>query len=159
MKEVKMTKPMKTMKMMKPMKEVMYLVVHCSATRSTQQFTVDDIDRCHRARGYAMIGYHWYITRDGEIHEGRPEKFAGAHVRHYNEHAIGVCYEGGLDAHGRPADTRTPEQKAALHVLLEDLHNTYPQAVVCGHRDFPNVRKDCPCYDARKEHQFKERIY
>ncbi len=25
----------------------------------------------------------------------------------------GICYEGGLDCRGRPADTRTPEQKAA----------------------------------------------
>ena len=29
----------------------------------------------------------------------------------YNQHSIGVCYEGGLDIRGRPSDTRTSEQK------------------------------------------------
>ena len=35
----------------------------------------------------------------------------GAHANHYNAHSIGICYEGGLDANGNPADTRTEAQK------------------------------------------------
>lgn len=27
---------------------------------------------------------------------------------------------------------------------------TYKDAVVQGHRDFPNVKKDCPCFDTKK---------
>ena len=57
-----------------PMKEVEWLVLHCSATRCNKSFTFEDLKRCHRAKGYAYdCGYHWYITRDGEYHEGRPE--------------------------------------------------------------------------------------
>jgi len=135
------------------MKEVLYIVLHCSATKLSQRWTVEDIDRIHRAQGWAMIGYHWYVDREGEIHEGRHEQYAGAHVKHYNEHAIGVCYEGGLDERGRPADTRTPEQKATLWYLLKDLKGSYPKAKIMGHRDFPNVHKDCPCLDAQKEYR------
>ena len=137
---------------MKPMKDVLYIVVHCTSTRVNQKWTVEDIDRCHQAKNGAMIGYHWVIYQDGSIHEGRKEKYAGAHIKHYNEHAIGVCYVGGLDEKGRYADTRTPEQKAALWFLLKDLKESYPQAKIIGHRDFPNVHKRCPCFDAQKEY-------
>jgi len=63
---------------------------------------------------------------------------------HHNSHSIGVCYEGGLDARGQPADTRTPEQKVALRQLLEDLHRRYPRALIVGHHDL-DPTKDCPC--------------
>ena len=133
------------------MKDVLYIVVHCTATRLSQRVTIDDIDRWHKARGFAQIGYHWYIDREGTIHQGRSEKLAGAHVRHYNQHALGICYEGGLDEKGKPADTRTPEQIAALWFLLEDLRRDYPNAKIVGHRDFPNVAKQCPCFDVQSE--------
>ena len=54
-----------------PMKEVEWLALHCSSTRCNKSFTFEDLKRCHRAKGYAYdCGYHWYITRDGEYHEG-----------------------------------------------------------------------------------------
>ena len=138
------------MSKLKPMKEVEFIVLHCTSTRPSQRVTREDIDRWHRARGWQMIGYHWYIDRDGEIFPGRDERYAGAHVRHYNEHAIGVCYEGGLDEKGRPADTRTPAQKAKLYFLLKDLKESYPQAKILGHRDFPNVAKACPSLNVQE---------
>lgn len=132
---------------MKPMKDVLYIVIHCSCTRPSQNWTVDDVDHCHRAKNYAMVGYHWVILKDGTIQQGRPEKYAGAHLKHYNEHAIGVCYIGGMDEKGRYVDTRTPKQKAALWHLLKGLKESYPQAKICGHKDFPNVTKKCPCFE------------
>ena len=48
------------------------IVIHCSATRASRSYTVDDCRRDHRARGFANIGYHYYITRDGVVHAGRP---------------------------------------------------------------------------------------
>lgn len=141
------------MEKMLPMKEVLYLVLHCSSTRVSQKVTVDDIDRWHRARGWSGgCGYHWVVLQDGTIQAGRPEKFAGAHVKHYNQHAIGICYVGGVDDKGNCADTRTPEQKAALWFLLKDLKQSYPNAKIVGHCNFPHVRKLCPCLDAQKEY-------
>ena len=137
---------------MKPMLEVLFIVVHCTATKLSQRVSVSDIDRWHRAQGWDDIGYHWYIDRDGHIFPGRSEKLAGAHVKHYNSHAIGVCYEGGIDEQGHYADTRTEAQKAALLFLLKDLRESYPKAVIQGHRDFPNIRKLCPCFDAKTEY-------
>ena len=56
------------------------IVIHCSATRATQRYTVDDCRRDHRARGFADIGYHYYITRDGVVHAGRALYQVGAHT-------------------------------------------------------------------------------
>ena len=123
------------------------IVIHCSATRATQRYTVDDCRRDHCARGFADIGYHYYITRDGVVHAGRPLYTEGAHAVGYNRYSIGICYEGGLDIRGRPADTRTPEQKETLQKLLDRLKEDYPRARVVGHWDLPGVTKDCPCFE------------
>ena len=79
---------------------------------------------------------------------------AHCHVKgqNHNKYSIGVCYEGGLDIRGQPADTRTAEQKAAMRQLLEDLHRRYPRAVIVGHHDL-NPHKDCPCFDAVNEYK------
>lgn len=136
------------------LKEVKYLVVHCTATRLSQRVSVEDIDRWHKAQGWSGIGYHWYVDRDGHIFPGRSEREAGAHVIGYNHCSIGICYEGGLDEQGNSADTRTPAQKAALLFIIKDLKQSYPNAVILGHRDFPGVHKDCPCFDAKTEYSY-----
>ena len=87
---------------------------------------------------------HYVIRRNGEIEPGRPEWMVGAHCLHHNAHSIGICYEGGLDIRGQPADMRTAEQKAAMRQLLEDLHWRYPRAVIVGHHDL-DPTKSCPC--------------
>ena len=133
------------------MRSINLIVIHCSATRENRPFPVTSLIACHQAR-FGFTGYHYYITRNGQIYQTRHENLPGAHVRHYNQHSIGICYEGGLDKHGRPEDTRTPEQKAALRALLKNLKADYPDAKILGHRDFPNVRKECPCFDAQTEY-------
>jgi len=75
----------------------------------------------------------------------------GAHCKNHNAHSLGICYEGGLNARGQPADTRTLAQKLAMLQLLEVLHRKYPKALIVGHHDL-NPQKDCPCFDAVKEY-------
>jgi N-acetylmuramoyl-L-alanine amidase len=98
------------------------------------------------------IGYHFYLTRNGEIHRGRPLEKIGAHCLNHNRHSIGICYEGGLDAEGCPADTRTLEQKASLLALLRELKRIFPRALIIGHHDL-NPVKACPCFDAEREYR------
>ena len=106
---------------MKCKRTINLIVVHCSATRVNQNFSIEDLEACHKARGFAEIGYHYYITKDGTLYPGRHEDKVGAHARHYNQHSIGICYEGGLDKNGHPADTRTEAQKITLEELLYSL--------------------------------------
>ncbi len=87
----------------------------------------------------------------GEIHRGRALEKVGAHCRNHNTHSIGVCYEGGLDANGKPKDTRTLEQKGALLALLRELKKTVSESVNCGTPGLES-NKRCPCFDAVKEY-------
>ena len=132
-------------------RSVSLLIIHCSATLPGQHVSVEDIDRWHRQRGFDCIGYHFYITVDGTIWTGRPLSQVGAHCKGYNAHSIGICYEGGLDEEGRPCDTRTLLQKAALVALINKLRELYPTADVVGHNDL-NLHKACPCFSAVEEY-------
>ena len=92
------------------MRNIDSIIVHCSATKAGQDFTATDIDRWHRERGFNGIGYHYVICLDGKLEKGRDVALVGAHCKGWNERSIGICYIGGLDENGRPADTRTNAQ-------------------------------------------------
>ena len=129
------------------MRTITLLILHCSAVRPDQQSSVAQINTWHRQRGFHLgIGYHYVVRRDGSVETGRPEYLVGAHCLNHNAHSIGICYEGGLDIRGQPADTRTEAQKASLRTLLEDLHRRYPKALIVGHHDL-NPQKACPCIE------------
>lgn len=140
------------------------IVIHCTASRCTANLTPSALTAMHRQRGFNGCGYHFYITSNGTIHPMRPLNLPGAHAYGHNAHSIGIAYEGGLNAQGIPADTRTPEQRNALRALLTALHTIYPQAPILGHRDLsPDLNhngtidpgeyiKQCPCYNAIAEY-------
>ncbi len=133
------------------MRTINLIVVHCSATRSDRPFPVTALIRCHADR-FGFTGYHYYITRDGTTYQTRHEQLIGALAKDYNRNSLGICYEGGLDEQGKPADTRTKAQKLSLLKLLKRLKKEHPQAQILGHRDLPNVKKACPCFDAKSEY-------
>lgn len=138
-----------------PDSRVAYLVQHYSATPIEKDFTMADIDRMHRRRGFKEIGYHFYIRKDGTIERGRDLTQAGrfeqgAHSSGENDTSIGICTEGGVRAAdpNKGVDTRTPAQIASQIKVIEELLERYPDAVVKGHRDMPNASTQCPAYDA-----------
>ena len=146
------------------MRKIDMIVVHCTASRENQELKPLDLVKMHRQRGFYTCGYHYYITRDGEIHTMRPVRDVGAHARGHNGQSIGVAYEGGLDQEGKPADTRTDRQKRSLRILLRVLMTDYPITQVVGHRDLSEDlngdgivtpdewSKMCPCFDAKAEY-------
>ena len=132
------------------MRHINEIIIHCSATPEGRDYTVADIDRWHRARGWRGIGYHYVIYRDGSVHAGRPVEQIGAHCTGHNANSIGICYIGGVSADGKtPKDTRTPAQRIALRELVEELRAKYPGATVHGHREF--APKACPSFDVQTE--------
>ena len=134
------------------MRRITLIIVHCSAVKPTQTSSAKEIDAWHRQRGWKCIGYHYVVRRDGSIEKGRAETQVGAHCKNHNTHSIGVCYEGGLDNKGHPADTRTEAQKQALLKLLKELKSRYKDALILGHHDLDKY-KDCPCFNAGKEYK------
>lgn len=129
-----------------------YIVVHCSATQNKRMFDWNTIDRMHRQRGWLGIGYHFVIKTDGEIQEGRPMDTVGAHASGFNDCSVGICLIGGCDIRGKSLDNFTSKQKDSLKLLIDYLRYCYydDNPKVLGHRDLPEVAKDCPCFDVRK---------
>ena len=135
------------------MRDINYIVIHCAATKPSMDVPIERVRKWHLDRGWSDIGYHYYITRDGKIHKGRDLNIVGAHVRGYNKNSIGICYEGGINEKGDPEDNRTDEQKKALLKVVKVLKFVFNNAIVQGHRDFPNVKKACPSFDAKNEYK------
>lgn len=131
-------------------KQTNYLVVHCSATKPSMDIDAKEIDRWHRQFGWSRIGYAYVIKRNGEVEVGRGADEIGAHVKGYNNESLGICLIGGVDDNGDPDSNFTDHQWTALKNTITLLKDQYPQAEVLGHRDFPDVKKACPCFDVRE---------
>lgn len=134
------------------MREINEIIIHCTATPTGRDVSANDIDRWHRQRGFACIGYHYVVRLDGTLEVGRPIDKAGAHCKGHNAHSIGIAYVGGIDEHGQYADTRTAEQRFKMSALISFLVQSFSTITkVSGHRDY--AARACPCFDARNEYK------
>lgn len=124
------------------------IVIHTTATKEGQDVTIEQIDRWHKNRGWTMVGYHYVVDLQGNVHKGRCITQVGAHVKGHNKTSIGICYVGGLDENGEPKDTLRPIQKNAIGFLLLALKAVLQQPIaVKGHKEFTN--KACPCFEVQ----------
>ena len=124
--------------MLDPQK-IAHLVVHCSDTPDDIALTASDIHEMHIGFGWNGVGYHRIIRRDGMLEAARPDYWVGAHVRGFNEVSLGVCLIGQKEF--------TKAQMNALEALLITWKQNYPNAQICGHRDFKYTNKTCPNFD------------
>lgn len=138
------------------MRDIKKIFVHCSATLASDEFDVEDLRRWHvDDRGWSDVGYHYVITTDGTIQDGRPIERAGAHVRHHNADSIGICLIGGVNKNWKPVANFTDKQWESLARLVRMLKAEYTGATVHGHNEFSN--KACPSFDVQ-EWLIKENI-
>lgn len=139
------------------MRSIKYLIVHCSATEAGADIREETIEEWHSKRfkkyGGKHIGYHYLVYLDGTVVQTKKLSYMGQHVAGYNLNSVGICYIGGL-RNGKAWDTRTPAQILSLGQLLKSLKVEFPEAEIRGHRDFPKVNKDCPCFNAVKEYNY-----
>ena len=60
------------------MRTITLIIIHCSATPQGSSLSFEECRRDHiMHRHFRDIGYHYYITRDGVVHEGRPIEKVG----------------------------------------------------------------------------------
>lgn len=101
------------------------------------------IHKFHReVNGWAGIGYHYIIRKDGTIEQGRRPKAVGAHALHYNKNSIGICLAGNFEV-AKP----TAAQIDSLKLLTAWLCQKYKldpmkSGVIVGHRNLNDT--DCP---------------
>jgi N-acetylmuramoyl-L-alanine amidase len=134
------------------MRTITHLVVHCSATG--QDAKVEAIQRYWKQNlGWKSPGYHYIIEADGKETQLLTIAQPSNGVKGWNKSIINICYIGGVDKLGKPIDNRTDAQKRQLMTRLKALKTMFPNAVIQGHKDFPNVAKACPSFDAKSEYK------
>lgn len=102
---------------MKKRKETDTVIFHHSLS------DVGDVERIrkwHIERGFADIGYHFVITRYGEIQHGRDTVYIGAHAKGRNHNSIGVCLIGDFRYYSPER-----EQLLACEKIYHDLCRAY----------------------------------
>lgn len=113
------------------------LILHHSGTTTC---TPDGVHSAHVGNGWAGIGYHYLVRKDGTIYRGRPEDTVGAHAYGANSHSIGVCFEGNYQVE----PTMPAAQLAAGQALVADIKRRWGITKVIGHKDVAGSTTDCP---------------
>ncbi|EDS78167.1 bacterial SH3 domain family [Clostridium botulinum C str. Eklund] len=100
--------------------------------------TVQSLNDVMRNMGFSMIGYNYYVRKDGSVWQGRPVSATGANCYNQNHSSIGVCFEGNYDN-----DKTMPDAQFKSGVeLIQYLNNIYGITEVNGHKYYRNT--DCP---------------
>ncbi len=140
-------------------RKINMVILHCSATPPDMDIGADKIRQWHTdpppsGRGWADIGYHFVIRRNGVVEDGRDLdgdgdifEEVGAHTVGYNQNSVGVCLVGGINKAGKTENNFTPEQFTSLTRLLRFLRAKFPTVTIHGHREF--AAKDCPSFDVQ----------
>lgn len=137
-----------------------YLFIHCTATKAGVEMTGEQLRRFHTSpppsgRGWSRVGYTDMIHLDGSVERLAPndeddymdfdELTNGA--KGYNHKSRHIVYVGGVDVHGKPADTRTKKQAIALEKYVREFVRLHPHVRVLGHREVTS--KACPSFDVQ----------
>lgn len=109
------------------------IVLHHAAASSA---SVETIHEWHLDNGWAGIGYHFYVRKDGKVYRGRPEDWVGSHTSGHNE-MLGICAEGNFQT-----ETMGAAQHNAISELIVYLCEKYGAMKVYGHRDLGTT--SCP---------------
>ena len=126
------------------MRELDSVILHCSDTPDGKEYTLEDINRWHKRRGFKdpntgiPCGYHYLIYVTGKVVQGRPLGSVGAHTLGHNKRSIGICYIG--------REKMNAAQVASLCSLLKQLKKDYKGLKIYGHYEF-DKKKTCPNQD------------
>ena len=130
-----------------PRRKINYLVVHCTGAAQNQSVTsIKQYWRQHLK--WKNFGYHAIIDKYGKIHWLASEDTICNGVGGFNKNSLHVCYIGG-----QHKDDRTDAQKTSIIFVLKKWRQRHLKAIIQGHRDFPNVAKACPQFNAKIEYQ------
>jgi N-acetyl-anhydromuramyl-L-alanine amidase AmpD len=110
------------------------IVLHHAAAK---QCTIYNIHHWHLGNGWQGCGYHYFINKNGEIYQGRPDNAIGSHAKNYNSTSIGICFQGDFEK-----EIPTQTQIDAGLELIEYLKNKYNIKKIKGHGELMST--SCP---------------
>lgn len=59
--------------------------------------SIEALNNIMKEIGYAMVGYNYYVRKDGAVWKGRLDNVTSANCYGQNNHSLGVCFEGNYD--------------------------------------------------------------
>lgn len=104
------------------------IILHHS---DSDNLSIESVHKYHQDNGWAGIGYHYVVKKDGTIYTGRPDNTVGTHSKGANSNSIGICFEGDYEKTEVMPDT----QKEAGRKLIKYLENKYGISTVKKHSD------------------------
>ena len=104
-----------------------YIILHHAASSNCSP---NNIHTIHLKNGWAGIGYHFYVRKNGNIYIGRLLNTIGAHAVGYNDKSVGVCFEGNFEN-----EVMNENQLNSARYIVNYLRNIYPNAKVIRHKD------------------------
>lgn len=122
--------------------EIDTLIIHHTAI--SEDVSAARIDEEHKKIGWACIGYHYLIHKNGSIEKCRKNNMIGAHCQGYNSTSIGIALGGNFEK-----EKPTEEQLEALKGLIAALCVAYPNIkAVQGHCHY--LATACPGCELNK---------
>ena len=121
----------------------MIVIHHAGFPDADKDSSAEEIHKFHQeVNGWAGIGYHYVIRKDGTIEQGRKPLAVGAHAYQHNKNSVGICVAGNFDI-GKP----NREQMDSLKLLTAWLCQKYKlnpmkKGVIVGHRNLNDT--NCP---------------
>ena len=121
----------------------MIVIHHAGFPDGDKDSSAEEIHKFHQeVNGWAGIGYHYVIRKDGTIEQGRKPLAVGAHSYHHNKNSVGICVAGNFEV-AKP----NHEQMESLKLLTAWLCQKYKlnplgAGVIVGHRNLNDT--DCP---------------
>lgn len=119
------------------------VIHHAGFPEGDKDSSAEDIHKLHQeVNGWAGIGYHYVIRKDGTIEQGRRPLAVGAHAYQHNKNSVGICVAGNFNF----AKIKS-EQLDSLKLLTAWLCQRYKlnpmqKGVIVGHRDLNDT--SCP---------------
>ena len=122
----------------KPRRHVECVFVHCSDSDVPSHDNTATIRKWHvEENGWSDIGYHYFITKDGELHFCRDiERTPAAQGKKYNPGSIAICLSG--------RHKFTEIQFDTLRELCERIQNSYYSCIPFFEHNKVSKGKTCP---------------
>ena len=114
--------------------ETSLIVLHHTGGAAGEDPDAAEIDGIHRRLGWAGIGYHFLIRRDGAVEAGRPLLAVGAHAEGVNHESVGVVLCGNF-CEDVPTNAQLESCAMLLAVLSASFGFEPDTEHIVGHRD------------------------
>ncbi len=120
------------------------IVIHHAGMTRNEDMSLAAIHKLHLGNGWAGVGYHFIVHKNGAIDQARPIDRIGAHAYAHNRYTVGICMTGNLDI-GVPTVEQTLSTENLVAALCHHYDIEPSMSTIFGHRDL--CATSCPGYN------------